>query len=239
MPKGNGIVRNTQLVYGNYCTINGCNSTRKSGHRYCPFHKRILIYRGDAEQSRIQPRTITFALRSVQLLAIENRSNPAWGELMEAIGKNWDRASLHVNTELNKYSEGRAMSRPYINGLKICYDIFNNLGLEKAFLIYCAWQYLQEQNPHQFITDTAFRHQVVRSLRSKAKSFNANDIDKRTGKPKKYSSPLYMTERDTVWEIMSQVFGATGIRLYEQVEKRAERIRLNKEKIYAAIRRIE
>ena len=239
MPKGNGIVRNTQLVYGNYCTINGCNSARKSGHRYCNHHKKILMYRGDAEQSKIPQRNINFAIKSVQLLARENSPNPAWGELMEAVGRNWDIASHHVNTELNKYSQGRAMSRPYINGLRICYDIFNNLGLEQAFNIYCGWQYLQEFNPHQFISDTAFRHQLIRTLRNKAKSYRASDINKTTGKPNVYASPLYITERDAVWDIMSQIFGATGIHLYKQIEKRAEKIRLNKEKYYAALRRIE
>jgi hypothetical protein len=237
--KGLGIVRAAQLTYGRYCIINGCNQERKSGHRYCPFHKRRLIYRGDAEQSKIPLKDINFARKTVQLLMAENQSNPAWGELMEAIGERWDAARFHVNEELNKSSNGKPMNRTYRNGLRICYGIFNTIGLEKTFITYCAWQYLSEFNPNLFITELAYRHQVVKSLRNQAHTYRLNELDKTTGLPKVYSSPLYMHERDTVWEIMSQIFGATGLQLYKQLERRAERLRLNKEKIYAAIRRIE
>jgi len=234
-----GLVRTTQIKYGNYCTLHGCNNARQSGHRYCPFHKYILLYRGDAEQPKISPRSTNFARKVVELLIKENQSNPAWGELLEVIKERWDIAQLHVNSELNSYSNGKAMNKRYRNGLNICYGIFNTLGLDKTFSIYCSWQWLQEDSPHLFVSDLAFRHQLVKSLRNQAHTFHSHDLNKTTGTPRVWSSPLYMAERNTVWEIMSQIFGATGLHLYKQLEKRAERLRKQKEKYYEATRRIE
>lgn len=239
MSVGYGLVRTTQIQYGNYCTLQHCNNKRQAGHRYCPFHKYILLYRGDAEQLRINLRDINFARKTVGLLVKENQANPAWTDLMDVIKERWDSAQLHVNGELQSYSNGKAMSKRYRNGLMICYGIFNTLGLEKAFITYCAWQYLQEFNPRLFASDIAFRHQLVKSLRNQAHTFHSHDINKTTGKPRVYSSPLYMAERNTVWEIMSQIFGATGLHLYKQLEKRAERLRKQKDKYYESIRGIE
>jgi hypothetical protein len=236
---GYGLVRTTQIKYGNHCTLNGCNNRRQSGHRYCPHHKYILLYRGDAEQSKINLKDINFCRKTVELLIAENQSNPSWADLMDVIKERWESARLHVNSELIRYSNGKPMQKRYRNGLMICHGIFNTLGLEKAFITWCAWQYLQEFNPRLFVSDLSFRHQVVKSLRNQAHTFHSHDIDKTTGKPRVYSSPLYMTERDAVWEIMGMIFGATGLHLYKQLDKRAERLRKQKEKLYESCRRIE
>ncbi len=234
-----GLVRNTQLAYGNYCTITSCNNKRKSGHRYCDQHKYRLLYRGDANQQKISLKTVNFARRTVELLISDNRKNPSWGELMDCIYRNWVTAETYVNAELNRYLGGAPSDRRVRRGLIICYDIFNNLGLEKAFITYCCWQYLQEWNPRLFASDEAFRFQMVKSLRNQAKSYHTQDIDKKTGIPRAYSSPLYMKERETVWGILSGIFGSVGMQLHKQLERRSEKLRSNKEGIRNAIKHIE
>jgi hypothetical protein len=131
------------------------------------------------------------------------------------------------------------MNRYRRNGLRICSAIFTGVGLEKAFITYCAWQYLQEFNPNQFATDTSFRHLLVKSLRNQAKDFTPSLVNKTTGKPLAYSSPLYMNERDCVWEVMSRIFGATGMKLYTQLERRAQRLIQNNLDINKAIKNIQ
>lgn len=234
-----GLVRTTQLKYGNNCTLTWCNLPRKSGHRYCIFHKRKLLHRGDAEQQKINIRDINFARKTVQQLISDNQSNPAWTQLMEAIESNWKTASYQVNEELNRSNDGRAYSKHRRNGLQICYDIFNTLGLEKTFINYCAWFYLSESNPNLFISDIAFRHLLVKTLKNQAQHRSKVAINKLKGKSQIYSYPVYVYERDVVWEVMTGIFGTTGMQLYKQLERRAEGLRLNKEKINDALRRIE
>ena len=234
-----GLVRTTQMVYGSYCTISGCSKKRNNGHRYCSHHKYLLIFRGDANQQKISIKTQNFAKKAVTELIKDNQSNEAWHELMSVINERWVIASKFVQAELDKYFSGKPSDRHTRNGDFLLRDIFDVVGLEKTFVIYCSWQYLQEWNPNMFVTDAAFRHQLVRSLRNQAKSFHSQNINKRTGKPNSYSSPLYMREREVVWEILIQIFGTTGMQLYKQIERRANRLRENKERIYAAIKRIE
>ena len=186
----------------------------------------------------IRQRDLNFAKKSVQLLIIDNQSNPSWSDLMTAIQDNWLLAQHAVNKELQLSATGFAMNRYRRNGLKICHAIFM-LGLEKAFITYCAFQWLQEWNPQQFKTDDSFRHLLVRALRSQAKDYNPHQLNKTTGKPTVYSAPLYKNETECVWGIMSGIFGATGIKLYEQVSKRAERLRQNKNAINKAIKNIQ
>lgn len=234
-----GRVRKAQLTYGNVCTLNGCNQPRKSGHKWCALHKRRAIYRGSPEQSKINLRDINFARKTVLFLIEDNQTNPAWHDLMAAIQSNWDAGVRAVNQELLLSATGYAMNRLRRNGLRICSAIFTGVGLQKTFITYCAYQYLQEFNSNQFATDTSFRHLLVRALRNQAKDFNPNLINKTTGKPLAYSSPLYMNERDCVWEVMSGIFGATGMKLYTQLEKRAERLRQNNLNINKAIKNIQ
>lgn len=235
-----GIIRQTQITYGSTCTHPYCNKPRKPAHKLCSFHNYRLIYRGDPEQNLISPKTINFARKTVRLLAIENsKSNPAWHDLMEALQVRWKAAELYINTELTNFNEGRTVAiRTVRKGQIICADIINNLGFDQTFEIFCAWQYLLEFNPHQFATDISFRHQTIKYLRKQAKSYHSHDLNPRTGKPRAYSPVLYQTERNVVWELMLQIFAATGIKLYQQLEKRAERLRQNKEKIDLAIRNI-
>ncbi len=234
-----GLVRTTQLVYGSYCTINGCSKKRNSGHRYCNQHKYRLTYRGDANQQRIPVTTQNCAKNAVKLLIKDNQNNVSWHELMSAINERWSMSVAYVQGELDKHLSGKPSDKYRRRGLILTRDIFTNLGLENTFIIYCSWQYLQEWNPNMFVTDDAFKHQLVRSMRNQAKSFHTQSINKKTGKPSSYSSPLYMREREVVWEILTGIFGTTGMQLYKQIEKRAEKLRANKERMYAAIKRIE
>jgi len=233
-----GLVRKSQQYYGNVCTLNGCNLPRMQGNKLCSHHKKVNLFRGSPEQTMIRQRDLNFAKKSVQLLIIDNQSNPSWGDLMTAIQDNWLLAQHAVNKELQLSATGFAMNRYRRNGLKICHAIFM-LGLEKAFITYCAFQWLQEWNPQQFKTDDSFRHLLVRALRNQARDFSPSMLNKVTGRPLTYSSPLYMNERETVWTVISGVFGATGIKLYEQVSKRAERLRNNNLNINKAIKNIQ
>jgi len=233
-----GRVRKSQQYYGNVCTLNGCNLPRKSGHKLCLLHKGRAIYRGDAEQSLISKRDTNFARKTVRLLIADNQLNPAWHDLMTAVQSNWDISQKAVTIELMQSADGKAMNRYRRNGLRICSAIFTEVGLEESFINYCSWQYLLEFNPRLFATDISFRHLVVKSLRSQAKDFCSYQVNKITGKPTTYSSPLYMSERDFVWAIMHGIFGATGLKLYAQLERRAERLRQNKLDINKAIRNI-
>lgn len=233
-----GLVRKSQQYYGNVCTLNGCSLPRMQGNKLCSHHKKVNLFRGSPEQTMIRQKDLNFARRSVQLLIIDNQSNPSWGDLMTAIQDNWLLAQRAVNKELQQSASGTAMNKYHRNGLKICHAIFT-LGLEKAFITYCAFQWLQEWNPQQFKTDTSFRHLLVRALRNQARDFSCSLLNKVTGKSLTYSSPLYINERETVWTVISGVFGATGLKLYEQISKRAERLRQNNLNINKAIKNIQ
>ena len=240
MPKASiGITRNHQVTYGNQCHLNYCTNRRLVNHRYCQLHKYRLLYRGDANQILLRPRAINFSRKTVKLLVIENQSNPAWNELIEALHDRWEASRRYVQSELDKYYKGgQAQVRGTRKGHEMCADIFQNLGFDQVLEIWAAFQYLQNSSPLMFASDEAFRHQVIKYLRAQAKSYHSQTIDKRTGKPRSYSSVLYMTERETCWDILLKTFGAIGLRLDQQLQKRAERLRANKEKIDRAIRNI-
>ncbi|CAM3666249.1 hypothetical protein [Polynucleobacter antarcticus] len=233
-----GLVNTTQKYYGTTCVLYGCNRARRSGHRYCPIHKNRLLFRGHPEQELISKATSIFAINAVKLLAEENKSNPSWVELMSAIEERWNGAILRVNTELNRCNDGTARIRTYYRGLQICYDIFHNLGMEQAFNVYCSWQWLQESDPKLFVNEDAFKHQMIRSLRNKAKSFRGRHL-RSDGSSFAHLVPLYMAERAVVWEVITGIFGITGMLLHRQIDARAERLKTNKERIYAAIKHIK
>ena len=234
-----GLVRKSQQYYGNVCTLNGCSMPRMQDNKLCSHHKKVNLFRGSPEQQQIRLKDLNFAKKSVQLLIIDNQSNPSWGDLMTAIQDNWLLAQRAVHKELQLSATGYAMNRYRRNGLKICHAIFTGVGLEQTFITYCAFQWLAEFNPQQFKTDDSFRHLLVRALRSQAKDYNPHQLNKTTGKPTVYSAPLYKNEKECVWEVMSGIFGATGMKLYEQVSKRAERLRQNNLNINKAIKNIQ
>lgn len=235
-----GRERATSIAYGNLCTLSYCEMKRKAGHRYCDHHKYILLYRGAPEQNLIPTKTQNFARKTVELLITENQGNPKWNDLMAAIEERWISGQAYVTSELSKYyKDGIAMSSTTRKGLIICNDIFTTLGLEKAFVIWCSWQYLQDWNPRLFATDESFKHQVIKNLRNRAKSYHTQDINKLTGKQHAYSSVLYMNEREVVWSVFIKIFGSVGMQLHKQLERRAEKLRSNTERIRNAIKHIE
>jgi len=61
----------------------------------------------------IRQRDLNFAKKSVQLLIIDNQSNPSWGDLMTAIQDNWLLAQHAVNKELQLSATGFAMTFYY------------------------------------------------------------------------------------------------------------------------------
>ena len=47
-----------------------------------------------------------------------------------------------------------------------------------------------------------------------------------------------MVERDTAYSLILDIFGAIGLRLHQQIESRAERLRANRNQIDQALRHI-
>lgn len=239
MPKASiGRVRNAQLSYGNVCTISGCNSPRRSGNRWCSVHKNRSAYRGDPTQGLVPLKDRNFARRTVTFLIKDNETNPAFGDLMTAIGDNWEIALRKVNQELLLSATGFAMNKRRRSGLRIAHAILTRLTLIEVFKNYCGFQFLHEYSPRMFVSDIALRHTMIRSLRSQAGDHASEKIDKLTGKSSSYTSPLYVTERDTAWEILSSIFGATGLKLFQQLNRRAERLIQNGMNINKAIKNI-
>jgi homoserine dehydrogenase len=48
-----------------------------------------------------------------------------------------------------------------------------------------------------------------------------------------------MKERETAWMILIGIFGTVGMQLHKQLERRAEKLRSNKDRISNAIKQIE
>lgn len=227
-----------QKNHGLNCTLQGCNHVRDMGHLYCPLHRTRVLFRGDVHQTLISQKEKNFAYKTVQFLIKDNENNPAYINLLAAIGDNWLVAHRTVDRELQLSADGTPMNRLRRKGLHICKAIFTKVSLVDAFTIYCGMQFLWAYNPNMFVSDIAFRHILVRTLRSKAKDFASFKLNKLTGEPTSRSSPLFEKERDIVWEIFSGVFGTTGMRLHEQLTKRAERLQRNKMSITKALKDI-
>lgn len=228
-----------QRTYGHECRAAYCTSRRLPNHKFCQVHKYRLLFRGNEQQVIIRPQAITFSLKAVKLLVIDNRGSTAWIDLTEALQQRWESSRRYVQAELDQYyKQGMAKSKLVRKGHQMCADIFQNVGFDQTLEIWAAFQYLKEDSPNLFIDETSYRHQVIKYLRARAKSLHSSAIDPRTGKPRYYSSVLYMTEKDTAYEILLEIFGAVGLRLHQQLQKRADRLRANKEQIDRALRDI-
>ena len=234
-----GRTRALSLKYGNDCRAQYCDLKRLPNHKFCQDHKYKLVFRGHEEQSIIPSRTISFCRKAVHVLAIENRDKDAWVSLMEAYQDRWDGVLKHVQRQLDLYYiGGNAQVRGTRKGHEITMAIMRDVGFDQTLEIWAAFQYLQADSPNTFRDDTSFRHQAIKYLRARAHHHASSTIDRRTGKCKSYSSPLYMVERDTTYSLILDIFGAIGLRLHQQIESRAERLRANKNQIDRALRQI-
>ena len=235
----NGRTYSLARAYGNECRAAHCNARRLPNHKFCQVHKFRLLYRGHEQQAIIRQQTIGFALKTVRLLVIDNRGSQAWSELTEALQQRWDSSRRYVLANLSQYfRDGKAKSKWERKGYQMVADIFQTVGFDKTLEIWAAFQYLKEDSPYLFIDEQSYRHQVIKYLRAKAKNYHSSAINPKTGKPRYYSSVLYQVEREVAYELLLGIFGAIGLRLHQQLQARADRLRANKEQIDRALRAI-
>lgn len=235
----NGRTYSLARAYGHECRASYCNKRRLVNHKFCQVHKFRLLFRGHEQQVILRPRAINFALKTVKLLVIENKGSTAWDELTEALLQRWESTRRYVQAHLDQYfKEGRAKSKWERKGHQMVADIIQVVGFDRTLEIWAAFQYLKEDSPLLFIDEKSYRHQVIKYLRARAKNYHTSSIDPKTGKPRYYSSVMYTTEREVAYELLLGIFGAIGLRLHQQLEARADRLRANKEQIDRALRNI-
>jgi len=208
-------------VYGRGCQIPGCTLTRKSGKKYCNKHEHGFHLKGDPMQVSIKISSLQRSTQEIQELLEANKSNPSLHDLNLALGERWVILGKAVDRYLKQQADGIAGVKGQRKGYQVLQSLLKNVSMDEVLLLWASFQHFEDSTPGIFVNQRSYRHQLVKHVRRISHFIDPTLINKRTGKPiVKFVPEMGVPEVNTVYELLTQVFGVSGYQFSKAIAKR-------------------
>lgn len=210
-------------VYGRGCQMAGCAITRKSGKKYCNKHEHGFHLKGDPLQVSIKISSLQRSTQEIQELLEANQSNPSLHDLKLALGERWVILGKSVDKYLKQQADGLAGIKGQRKGYQVIQSLLRHVPIDEVLLLWTTFQRFEDSTPGIFVNQRSYRHQLVKHVRRISQFIDPALINKRTGKPiLKYVIEMGVPEVNTVYELLSQVFGVTGYQFSKAISKKLD-----------------
>ncbi|RYC33624.1 hypothetical protein D3273_03955 [Lichenibacterium minor] len=187
-----------------HCRSPGCTAEATQYGAYCTSHKSTLRRHGDADQRGITKADLKAPLRAIRGRIERNSGNPVWGQ---SEGR-WREVVGHARAVLARQGAGSAYARQAASEtVKLAEAVEAREIMATAFAVYL----MADQQPRRFLSDTAFRVQLVRRLRGLTEANAGTWFDHKTGRTKRVYRELPPQAAGVMGEWIAKAFGAVGL----------------------------
>jgi hypothetical protein len=205
-----------------HCKADGCKSPVGTRYgRYCTVHKAQLRRHGAAGQKAITKADLKPYIGAVRARIEKNKGKALWSHLE---GR-WEALGRQAGEILEEAGNGVAQVRARLLAAAEIVKLSGAVEAQEVIETVLAMYLMQDQEPHRFKGDTAFRVQLVRRVRGLT-SLNAKVWQQKgAGRAKKAYSEVPPRVSAFIGEWLSESFGAAGIHLakLERDEREAQR----------------
>jgi hypothetical protein len=216
------------------CSINGCGVSTAGYSPYCNNHKRAKERHGDPLQTGVEASELQMYRRRIATRAKTNKANPVF----EMVTANWKAAVAHSRAFFAKDSPvGQGATYNRIDALT--YDQLIKLSdqseVSDIFNVIAAMYLMQQETPHRFRSDDAFRFQMVRRVRRLSEINAGSFFNPKTGKTVRVYRDLPPRVTVRLGRVLVQVFGHLALRLAMLEAADIEKAENEKERFKAAL----
>jgi hypothetical protein len=191
------------------CRVPHCNAPTSRWGTLCYSHKARQRRHGDPLQRGVGKSELAHYVAFVRRRRTKNPDNPFWG----ATKGRWAALVEHAGGIIKAYYSGRAMVSLEVKAcesiVKIAENVEADVVIETALGMYC----FLEMDPRRFLSDQAFRFQLVRRIRGLTEVNAGVWHDHKTGKTKRAYRDLSPRTTAIMADLLVQAFGAPGVML--------------------------
>ncbi|MFS8083131.1 MAG: hypothetical protein ACMG51_06745 [Ginsengibacter sp.] len=161
----------------------------------------------------------------------KNKGNPTWA-LLHA---RWKALVEIAQAEEARYQTGFAHNRyereAWFDVIKINTSVDSREVIEVVLAMYL----LQQENPHRFKSDDAFRGQLARRVRSLAPTNIGTHYDHKTGKVKKVYRDAKPKTTAILARVLQETFGVAGVVVAGLEKYEIDKLRAEKQAFHDAL----
>lgn len=203
-------------------------SSRFSPH--CRRHKSRLRRQGDVEQTAIRRSELTPYVARVRERIAKNAHSPLWGHL--------DARWAALATSAKDTAGNRVQSRYQRQAAHEVLNIDAECSARDIAVTAMAMFMLWNERPERFLSDAAFRLQLVKRVRALSRRHSGLRYDHRRGKQERVYRELSPKAGMIVARDLTAAFGGAGLQLAELEKRDQERKQAMTEEINQALREL-
>lgn len=189
------------------CKAPGCGARTKTFGRYCNRHHSHFRRHGAADQQAITVAELKPFRRLVKACIERNAENPLWAN-SEA---NWRAVVNHARGILARFQRGRAGFRFERLAAEEVIRLAENVEPREVCEMVWAVYLLEDNDPHRFRSNDAFRTQLVRRVRGLTRTNAGQWKDTATGRVKMAYRELSPKVAATMAGWIVQALGGVGV----------------------------
>ncbi|MBZ9684642.1 MULTISPECIES: hypothetical protein [unclassified Mesorhizobium] len=203
-------------------------SSRFSPH--CRRHKSRLRRQGDVEQTAIRQSELALYVSLVRERIAKNAHNPLWGHL----DARWAALATSAKNTAGNRVQSRYQRQAAHEVLNLDAECSARDIAVTAMAMFLFWS----ERPERFLSDAAFRLQLVKRVRSLSSRHSGLRYDHRTGKQERVYRELSPKAGMIVARDLTAAFGGAGLQLAELEKRDQERKQAMTDEINQALREL-
>jgi hypothetical protein len=206
------------------CRVPYCTGPTSRFGTHCYTHRARQRRHGHPLQRAVTKAELAHYVAFVRKRKARNPASPFW----KVVEGRWAGLVEHARGVTGEFYSGRPMIRHEVQAcdavVKIAENVEPDVVVETALAMYV----MLEMDPRRFLSDDAFRWQLVRRLRGLTEVNAGEWYDHKTGKTKRAYRDLSPRTTAIMARLLVQTFGAPGVML---AKKEAEDLAKGKQHI--------
>jgi hypothetical protein len=200
------------------CSAPGCGGRTTSYGRFCNTHKARMRRHGAPDQRGVTKAELRPYVELIKRRVVRNEGHPLWGHAEAA----WRAVEGRAREILTHFAKGNPGSRyeriAAIEIMKLAENVEPLAVMEAAWGMYL----MQHDRPRRFVSDDAFRAQLVRRVRGLAEVNVGEWFDHREGRVKRAYRDLAPGVMRVIGRWLASALGGAGVYLAELEQRQRE-----------------
>lgn len=213
------------------CSISNCNRTTTRWGALCSTHRNRKRRHGHPSQTGVTKTELSPFRTIVQKRRAKNSDSSFWASLESR----WTSIGDHARRITSQYKSGVAMIRTRRKACEEIVRVADNVDSETVIETALAMMILQQQMPHRFRSDDAFRHQFARRVRGLTDLNSGTWFDRETGRVKRVYRDIPAKTAAEIGQTLIDSFGYPGMMLARKEQQDIEQQRQERQEIASMV----
>lgn len=192
-----------------HCRMPYCNRPTSRWGTYCNTHKSRNRRHGHPSQRGVSKAELAHYVKIVRQRKKRNPGNPFWS----AVRARWAGLVEYARGEVRTFYSGKPMVGWEVKACDAIIKIADNVEPDEVVETALAMYVMLETDPRRFVSDQAFRFQLVRRIRGLTDVNVGVWWDHKDGRNKRAYRDLSPRTAEIMADFLVRVFGAAGVML--------------------------